>query len=643
MPGPSSQTAPVPTHMHAGIRPAIPIDPKSTLAQRHAAELVCAAHDAQCDWVATFSSLEKRSIIRTLLRRGLEVDPEPWGKQIQEVVVENEDVFAEDNWLQFFNNFHYTTREHRVREELTIQAGEVWDQARVEESARRLHDPLYTSVVALLPVRSSVPGRVMLLVVTRDIWSLRLNTQYTFQQGALTNLSFSLSENNFLGSRDVVAASIVMDGGAIAVGPYFIDKDFLGKHISVTVRADDIITRQAGKMFDPASNMFIPIAVDPVGLQDAHTLHSEGSDAAISVGRPLWSLASEWGWGTSFTYSNAIARSFTGVDPRTTMSDPYELYTDPNSGLPYEYRSKSTALSVSGVRQWGSKYKHQVSFGYTLSSFRASVLPQYQNLDPMTLAQFAADVFPRSETISQPYVGYAFFEPRYQTVRNVGTYELAEDVSLGPSFSASVAQGLTALGGDLNFTRPSLGVGYVWPLAKDGFIHPSASGTMRFQTNGLHGWSSIDNSATAQLRIATPTFDWFRLIAQTEVDTRWHDTQNSYYVIGSDSGLRGYNVNQFRSARNDSSRRATGQLEMRTVPVPWWVFRVGAVAFYEIGGVAESLQHINLYNDVGFGLRALVPQTSRELFRIDLAFPLQATPGSGVFAPHFLAGFQSYF
>ena len=38
-------------------------------------------------------------------------------------IVVNEDVFAEDNWLQFFNNFHYTTREHRVREELTIESG----------------------------------------------------------------------------------------------------------------------------------------------------------------------------------------------------------------------------------------------------------------------------------------------------------------------------------------------------------------------------------------------------------------------------------------------------------------------------------------------------------------------------------------
>jgi len=34
-----------------------------------------------------------------------------------------------------------------------------------------------------VPVKSAEPGKVDVLVVTRDIWSLRLNTQYTFQEG----------------------------------------------------------------------------------------------------------------------------------------------------------------------------------------------------------------------------------------------------------------------------------------------------------------------------------------------------------------------------------------------------------------------------------------------------------------------------
>lgn len=630
--------APVTPPIGFGLGPKNATESAETVEARRKAEIICAAHEPTCDWVSTFSSLERRSIIRTLLRRGLDVEPEPWGKVIDEVVVENEDVFAEDNWLQFFNIFHYTTRESRVREELTIAKGEVWDQDRVEESARRLHDPLYSSVIALIPVKSSIAGAVKLLVVTRDIWSLRLNTQYTFQQAALTNLSFSLSENNFLGTRDVFAAAVVMDPGAIAVGPLFIDKDFLGKHLDFRVRFDDVLTRKATKFFSPVTGLQTAVPGAPQGLQDASTLHSEGSDATITLSKPLWSLASEWGWGTSFTYRDAINRSFDG------RMDPYDLYVDPESGVPFEYRSRTWAVSANGVRQWGTIYKNQLSFGYTVSSARASLLDNYSsNLDASALQVFQQDVFPRNEVISQPFVSYAVFQPRYTTIRNVSTYELAEDVNLGPSFSISVAQGLTALGGDVNFTRPTVAAGYIWSWLRDGFIHPSVSASMRFQGTAPHDWASIDNSAAAQLRFATPTIDWFRIVVQGEVDTQWHNTQNAYYAIGSDSGLRGYNVNEFRSPRNDSSRLAKGQAELRTTPVPWWVLRLGAVAFYEVGGAADSLNQMKLYNDVGAGVRLLVPQTSRELFRFDIALPLQSAQSNPAFHPHFIAGFDSYF
>ena len=610
----------------------------STVEARHAALAVCMAHDPSCDWVATFSSLERQSIIRTLQRRGLEVEPQPWGKVITEVVVENEDVFAESNWLQFFNLFHYTTRESRVREELTIAKGEVWDQDRVEESARRLHDPLYSSVVALIPVKSSIAGTVRMLVVTRDIWSLRLNTQYTFQQAALTNLSFSLSENNFLGTRDVLAAAVVMDPGAIAVGPLFIDKDFLAKHLDFRVRFDDVLTRQATKFFSPVTGMQTAVPGAPRGLQDASTLHSEGSDATITLSKPLWSLASEWGWATSFAYRNAVNRSFDG------RMDPYDLYVDPDSGVPFEYRSRTWSVSASTTRQWGTTYKQQLSFAYTVSSVRASLLDNYTtNIDAASLQLFEQDVFPRNEVISQPSVSYTVYRPRYTTVRNVSTYDLAEDVQLGPSLSATLAQGLTALGGDLNFTRPTISGGYIWRWWRDGFIHPSAAGSLRFQSNAPHGWTTIDNSASASLRFATPTIAWFRVVVQGEVDTQWHNTQNGYYAIGSDSGLRGYNVNEFRSPRNDSSRLVKSQAELRTTPVPWWVLRLGAVAFYEVGGAADSLNQMKLYNDVGAGIRMLIPQTSRELFRFDIALPLQNAPNNPAFHPHFIAGFDSYF
>jgi len=607
---------------------------------RHAAEALCAAHDPSCDWVSTFSSLEQRSIARVLAARGYIVEPEPWGKIIGHVIVVNEDVFAEQNLLQFFNIFHYRSRPNRVREELTIQAGEVWDQKRVEESARRLHDPLYSSVVALLPITTGDPGRVDLLVVTRDLWSLRLNTQYTFQQGALTNLAASISENNLLGTRDVVAFGFSMDQGAIAFGPTFLDKDLLGQHINLQVSASEIITREADKVLDPATGQLVTDTFDSAGLLDAGIFHSEGQAASISLSRPLWSLATQWGGGISASYTNHIVRSFTG---NNAENDPFELFTDPNSGLPYEFRYRTWAVTPSALHQWGTDYKQAVTLGYTVSDQTPSLLPSFSMFDPTAVKQFVADVFPRTELISSPFVTYSIYQPRYRVLRNVQTYDLAEDLQVGPSASATVAQGLAALGGDFTFTRPTVSGSWTFPILHDGFISPSAGASMRFQGNTPNHTSSIDNSADIALHIASPNFPHFRIVAYGELDFEWNNTQNQFYAIGSDSGLRGYNVNEFRSPTGTNARRAIGQVELRTTPLPIWVFRAGAVAFYEVGGASSTLSNLALYNDVGFGVRALVPQLNRDVFRLDVAFPLQATTDTSAFAPRIIAGFASYF
>jgi hypothetical protein len=84
-------------------------------------------------------------------------------------------------------------------------------------------------------------------------------------------------------------------------------------------------------------------------------------------------------------------------------------------------------------------------------------------------------------------------------------------------------------------------------------------------------------------------------------------------------------------------------IEARSLPFPVWVLRAGGVVFYECGSAADSLALMRLYQDVGFGLRLLIPQTSRDLFRFDLAFPLVGAPGWPAGHPHLLAGFESYF
>jgi outer membrane translocation and assembly module TamA len=70
------------------------------------------------------------------------------------------------------------------------------------------------------------------------------------------------------------------------------------------------------------------------------------------------------------------------------------------------------------------------------------------------------------------------------------------------------------------------------------------------------------------------------------------------------------------------------------------VLRLGAVVFYDVGGAADSLARMTLYQDAGLGLRALIPQTSAQLLKFDFAIPLDGVNRGSI---RFLAGFGSEF
>lgn len=562
--------------------------------------------------MATLSSLERASVVRALTARGYTLDPAPWGKPIGKIRVYNEDVFAEHTpLLQFFNYFHVTTAESTIRAEAVVGPGERWDQQRIEETARRLRDPLWTSVVAVVPVQAAEPSTVDVLIVTRDIWSLRLNTQYTFQQGKLTNLAMSLSENNFFGKRDVVAAAMTMDQGAIAVGPLFIDKNLLGEHLDLRVQLNDILTRD--------------------DLTKHSTLHSEGTSSSISLSRPLWSLASEWGAGVSFSHRFAIDRQFRGIQLDTFS------YTDPDTrettALERQYALRRWTTNAYVTRQWGEGLKHQLSVGHNINSQRARPLDEFPG-DAAARAAFVAKVLPRSEVTSSPFIEYAAFTPRYRTLRNVTTFSLAEDLRTGLDVDVALSFGLELLGSDHNFQRLSASGGWTSPWARDGFVRVSGSFGSRLQEGNL-----IDNSATGSVRAAAPPLGGVRLLAQSSLSTRWDSSkkqsQNQFFAIGSDTGLRGFGINEF-----SGQRYFDFQLEARTLPYALWVLRLGAVAFYDLGGAANSLARMPLHQDAGLGLRLLIPQLSAQLWKFDFAVPFDGANRGGL---RFIAGFGSEF
>jgi hypothetical protein len=230
-----------------------------------------------------------------------------------------------------------------------------------------------------------------------------------------------------------------------------------------------------------------------------------------------------------------------------------------------------------------------------------------------------------------PFVEYAFFTPRYRTLRNVSTFALAEDVRTGPDLDISLGFGLKVLGSDQNFERLNSSLGWTIPWMRDGFVRVATGLGGRYQQGGF-----IDNSATWSVRAAAPPVgDAVRFMAQSSLTTHWNDAQNGFLAIGSDTGLRGFGINQF-----SGQRYFNAQVEARTLPFPWWVLRFGAVAFYDLGGAADLLAELPLHQDAGLGLRILIPQTSAQLLKFDFAIPFDGVNRGLV---HFLAGFGSEF
>ena len=628
---------------------------------RAAAEQLCNAQDPACDWLGTLSSLERQTVTRAITKRGYTVEPSPWGKTIGKVHVYNEDVFAErSRVLQFFNNFHVTTKEFAIRLETVIGAGEVWDQERVEETARRLRDPLWSSVVVVIPVKSPEDGKVDMLVVTRDVWSLRLNTRYTFQEGKLTDLTLALSENNFFGTRKVLALAVDMDQGAIAMGPLFIDKNFLGQHVELRGRFDTVVNRD--KFLD-----WLPLnwIRDDVGDGE---VDYEGTQSNFSVTKPLWSLASKWGGGATFTHRFATDRRFfsTSIRPVRCPLDGSDCATritampdepgefNPNESpaeelLPVEYSMRRYSTSVFATRQLDgslldTKLKQQLALQYSFSRIRPDLLDSFPGT-PEQREPFRKAALPRRDTLSEIAVSYGFFTPKYRSLRNVQSYDLAEDVRFGPDFDVSVGLGLELLGGSANYQRAGTSLGWTFPWCRDGFVRANVGiGTKR--QPGIRGDTNyIDNSASAGLRIVTPTYWFARVVASLQTATAWNRSVPGLpgpFFLGSDDGLRGYLINEF-----DGERLARGNLEIRSIPKPLWFLRVGAVIFYDAGAVPDTWKTFSVaehyHHDIGLGFRALIPQSNREVFRFDLAFPLDNGARTKAGSPRFIASFEQFF
>lgn len=559
------------------------------------------------DPVGELGGLEREAVETALARRGLRVDPSPEGKTVRAIHVVNLEVFSEQDFrpLRWLNVFHVTTRERVIEREVLLRPGMSWDDRLAEETQRNLQDPFLSNVVVVLPVASPVPGTVDVLVVTRDVWSLRLNSNFEVQEDDLVQLSFSLSENNLFGLRKKIAMVFFMDQGAIAIGPTYIDDNLAGTRLTLSTSFRALFAREDGEF--------------------------EGTASRTIFAYPLWSLARTWGGSIDVYHSDSVIRSFQGSELRVV-----DLEGTPEvEALPFRYRLRRVSATASGVRSFGQKVIQRVSAGYEFDLTRPELF-DFPYAEPAA-ELFAEQVFPRSERSSALFVSYRLFTPDFRAYRDLDTFDLREDVRLGPHLELRVSGASELFGSENDFVGLAAAAGWAVAFARTGYARLSVGWSGRLEDR------LIDRQLGTSVGVATPhLFRFLRLVAGARLSVQTDDTQNRFYTIGGNEGLRGYAIGAFIGGyRTSSAAETLAHLEARTRPLPLWSLRAGAVAFWDAGHAADTVEDLRLHHDVGVGLRLLIPQLDPYVMRVDWALPLTG-PTAG-FPGRFSLGFKQVF
>jgi hypothetical protein len=574
--------------------------------------------------------LEQESVDDALARLGITVDPAPRGKTVGTIHVVNQEVFSPRDWrFQWFNIFHRTSREDVIRREVLLRPGAPYDQELVEESTRNFQSPPplvlaggttfpppeLSSVIVILPVTSPVPGVVDLLVVTRDIWSLRFNTDFEFQQNSLVFLSTSLSENNLFGWRKFLSVGLLVDQGTIGFGPTYYDPNIHGTRLTLYAAATLWYARD--------------------------TRDYEGNSERMSLHYPLFSLASRWGAGVDVTNQDTVFRSFRAnnlqlidVPDPAGRPDPTDMTKGLVFHVPYVYRQRRVVVDSNVVRSFQTgPVIQRVSLGHLFDRRRAEV-PAGFAFDPATAQAFLKGVAPDPEQRSEPYLRYQLFTPRFAILRDLDTFDLRENRQLGPAVSLRLSYGLPALGAD--FRAWGLSGSASWAFDPGGgYLFFSALSGARIRDG-----RPIDQITSERIYAATPVLARaVRLVVSGEADATRADTLHSLYFLGGRTGLRGYAIGDFFG-----TSLLVGHVELRSLPLAVFSQRIGGLLFYDVGGARYSWRFIHPHHDLGLGLRWLIPQFNSSVLRVDWAFATPATALTRAGWPgRVTAGFQQVF
>lgn len=528
-----------------------------------------------------YSSYERETIDAALADTHREVDPSPEGKIVEGYDVVTLDVFEErDPVPRVFNVFHWTSKPYTISRELLVDVGEPYRKVLVDESARNLRkQSAQLSLVLLVPVKGSKPNTVRVLLITKDVWSLRLNMDFRFVP-QVERLFIQPSEQNVFGTHHVAAVQFLLEPLDYAVGGYYQIPWVAGTRVQAAAEANVVVNRD--------------------------TRQAEGSFGTLDVGYPLYSTRTPWAADVAYQWRHDVYRRYTNAELAQFAGRDAQ---SPGT-IPWQYHRTVDYARAYAIRSYGWRTKFDVTFGGEARRGDYHTL-DVAGADPVRVAEFVRRVLPQSDTRVGPILQLRSYRTDYARLLDVETLALQEDVRLGHDVLAKIYPSFTALGATRTFVGLDTRGQYTLPLG-DGFVRGMMQGLFEIASD------HVDQSTIeTQLRIMSPRIALGRFVYDLDFTRRFRNYYNDTDTFGGESRPRGYPT-RFLFGPNSFAQT----LEVRSRPIEILKTQWSSVAFWDVGAAYETTRDMNLYHSVGFGLRALFPQFDRIAYRLDVGVPL---------------------
>lgn len=490
------------------------------------------------------------------------------GVRIGHIEIQVDDVFENTLSLsapyKVANGLHISTHLQTIQQQLLFRSGETFHRRVLDETERLLRDQRYLNdAVITLTDYDSDDNTIDVLVRVHDVWTLSPGLSFG-RKGGENSTRVKFEDTNFLG---------------------------LGKQVSLA-RASDV-DRSAWRL----------AYVDPNllgswwNLSTAYSTLSDGSEKALGLARPFYSLDSRWS-------ADVGASDLTNSLSRYSLGKRVERFD-------MQQREFSFGGGISSGLHDGWVTRYLTGFRYDDRSFAARA----DDLDA---------AIPSDRTLSYPWVGVEILEDNYLSTRNLDQIGRTEDVYLGRSARMELGFASTGLGSTHD------------ALVLNGSLQAGAElGDERYLINsiGLRGrlerGEIADGMLDANTRFYLRQSEHSVFFASASGSLTSNLDPEQQLLLGGDNGLRGYPL---RYQAGTANALVTLEERFYSSWQPLKLFNVGAAVFFDAGRSWGHDQYAaapeGWLKDVGIGLRLGSARSGLgNVLHIDLAMPLDRSHG----------------